>query len=129
MTAFQVMLFGAQSEERQEQIDAVVSSLESIADERDVDPPATLITDHPMWLANATGGYAVALPDEAIGSVQELAARFEAPWVVVIDERGRYPEAFLTDEARACLAADPTPLGVVESEAWLIELAASCGPA
>ena len=126
MTGFQVMLFGAQSEERQEQIDAVVASLDAAAAERETRPPSTLITDHPMWLAAATDGYAVALPDEDIESVQSLAARFDAPWVVVIDERGRYPEAFLTAEARACLAADPTPLEAGQTAAWLIELAPSC---
>jgi hypothetical protein len=58
--------------------------------------------------------------------VQALAERFEAPWVVVIDEHGRYPEALLTDEARACLAADPTRLEGGEAPSWLFELADGC---
>lgn len=127
MTGFQVALFGTQSRDRQAQIVAVASSLEDVAAERGVELPATIITDHPMWLADATGGYAIALPDEEVASVQELAELFDAPWVVVIDERGRYPEALLTDSARACLGADPTPLEATETEVWLFELALSCG--
>ena len=124
-----MMLFGAQSDERQEQIETVAASLAEIASERGVKPPSTIITDHPMWLADATDGFAIALPDEEIGSVQELAGLFEAPWVVVIDERGRYPAAFLTEDARACLSADPIPLAAGEAEAWLVELAPDCGVA
>lgn len=127
MTGFQVALFGTQSRDRQAQIVAVASSLEEVAAERGVELPATIITDHPMWLADATGGYAIALPDEEVASVQELAELFDAPWVVVIDERGRYPEALLTDGARACLGADPTPLEAAKTEVWLFELALSCG--
>jgi len=129
MTGFQVMLFGQQSSARQDQIAAVAASLERVADERGQEQPSTLITDHPMWMAAATDGYAIALPDEDIASVQELAERFGAPWVVVIDERGRYPEALLTEEARGCLTADPLPLDVPETEAWLFELAPACGAA
>lgn len=129
MTGFQVVLFGTQSDQRQEQIAAVAAALDEVAAERSVDVPATLITDHPMWLSDATEGYAIALPDEEIESVQQLAEHFEAPWVVVIDERGRYPEAFLTEEARVCLAHDPIPLEAIESGAWLFQLAPSCGAA
>ena len=127
MTGFQVMVFGAQADDREEQMEAVAASLERTADARGEEQPTTIITDHPMWLAEVTGSNAIALPDEPIESVQKLAELFEAPWVVVIDRRGRYPEAFLTDEARTCLSADPTPLEAAGSEAWLIELAPTCG--
>ncbi|MEX1296914.1 MAG: glycosyltransferase family 39 protein [Candidatus Limnocylindrales bacterium] len=127
MAAFQVTLFGSQSGQRQEQMGAVGAALERVAAERGTDLPSTIITDHPMWLSQAIDGYAVVLPDEDIASVQELAARFEAPWVVVIDERGRYPDAFLTEDARACLAADPIPLEAADTEVWLVELAPRCG--
>ena len=67
MTAFQVMLFGAQSEDEQARIESVASSLAEAAAATGRAVPDTLITDHPMWLASATGGYAVALPDEDLG--------------------------------------------------------------
>ena len=81
-----------------------------------------------MWLAGATDGYAIALPDEDIESVQELAAIFEAPWVVVVDERGRVSRGALERRrphlsgCRADAARQP-PHG----EAWLFELAETCG--
>jgi hypothetical protein len=88
--------------------------------------PDTIITDHPMWLADALGRAAIALPDEPPNSIRLLGAIFDAPWVVVIDERGRYPGALLTDVARSCLTHDPRPLSAGDSPAWLFILADSC---
>ena len=126
MTGFQVMILGAQAEDTQARMEAVASSLAEVTAEGGRQQPGTLITDHPMWLADATGGYAIALPDEDVDSVRDLASVFGTTWVVVIDQRGRYPEALLSEEARACLAADPTPLGAPGSGAWLFELAEAC---
>lgn len=126
MTAYQVMLFGAQAEDKQARIESVASSLAEVAAATGRAVPETLITDHPIWLASATGGYAIALPDESLASVHELASVFGAPWIVVIDERGRYPEALLSDDARACLASGPTPLDGPAAGAWLFELAETC---
>ena len=126
MTGFQVMIFGAQAEDRQERMEGVASSLADVAAESGRAQPDTLITDHPMWLADTTDGYAITLPNEDLASVLELASTFAASWVVLIDERGRYPEALLSDDARACLVADPTPLEAPGGEAWLFELAATC---
>jgi len=126
LTAFQVAVFAEQSDSTQERYRAVAASLASAAAESGRPQPATIITDHPMWLADVTEGYAIALPDEDLESVHELAAVFDAPWVVIVNERGRYPQALLTDDARTCLVADPTPLSVPGAEAWLFELAPTC---
>ena len=86
----------------------------------------TVVSDHPMWLAEATGGYAVALPDEDLESLGQLAGTFDTTWIVVIDKRGRYPAALLDERARGCLADEPMPLGVSGKEAWLFVLADDC---
>jgi len=88
--------------------------------------PRTFITDHPMWLAEVTDDYAIVLPDEDLASVRDLASVFQTPHIVVIDRHGRYPEALLADEARSCLAADPTLLETPGSDVWLFELAPDC---
>lgn len=126
MTGFQVLIVSAQAEDKQSRIESVAASLADAAVVNGRARPETIITDHPMWLAGATGGYAIALPAEDIESVQELAAAFGTPWVVVLDERGPYPGALLNEDARTCLAAEPTRLDSPDSEAWLFELADTC---
>ena len=67
--------------------------------------------------------------DEDIEAIVELSAVFEAPWVVVIDERGRFPEALLDDVAAACLSAEPATLPAAEKDAWLFQISAECSSA
>ncbi len=129
MTGFQVMILSTQAEGRQARMEAVADSLaQALPQETDQQPP-TFITDHPMWLAAATDGYAITLPDEDMEALLELASTFQTPYVVVIDERGRYPAALLDEGARACLAADPKPLAAPGEDAWLFELTPGCGAA
>lgn len=73
------------------------------------DLPARMISDHPVWLAEATGLAGLALPDEPPENVARLAAALDAPYVVLLEQRGRYPEAFRTPEAEACF--EERPLG------------------
>jgi hypothetical protein len=88
--------------------------------------PDTLITDHPMWLAHVLGRNAIVLPDEGIDSVTALARRLDAPWVVVVDGRGRYPKSLLEPDARGCLTGDPLPLEPGPDPALLFRLADAC---
>ncbi len=130
-TVFQASLLAVQSAGTQERYEALATSLErelaGIAAEASVaGAPVAVITDHPMWLAEATGGYGLALPDEAPASLIELGRQFDTHWVVVVDERGRYPEALLDPAARSCLAADPLALDAAGTEAWLFRLAEGC---
>ena len=61
-------------------------------------PPGDLvITDHPMWVAEATGLRTAALPDEPVAAVTELADRLDAGWLLVLDERGDYPDGAARD--------------------------------
>ena len=128
ITAFGVWVFAAQSRETQERYTALAASLQAAARESGQPLPTTIITDHPMWLAGAVDRYAIALPDEEPAAILELGRLFDAPWVVVIDERGRYPDALLGPPGRACLDADPQSLDVGGGDAWLFRLAAECAP-
>ncbi|MGD8485972.1 MAG: hypothetical protein PVH07_04965 [Chloroflexota bacterium] len=125
-TVFQVRLFGDQSTVTQTHYEGLAAALASSAEDGDATMPATIITDHPMWLAGATGGYAVVLPDEDIESVLALGDTFDTSWLVVMGGRGRYPGALLDPAARTCLAADPAALDAAGAEAWLFRLAEEC---
>ena len=125
-TLFQVRLLGVQSSDTQARYAALDTSLAAVAEDVGTEQPDTLISDHPMWLAEATGGYAVALPDEGIGSIIELGGAFGTDWIVVVDERGRYPAALLEPAAAACLASEPIALEDAEAGAWLFRLREAC---
>ena len=88
--------------------------------------PPVVISDHPMWLATALGRPVIALPDEPPTNVARLAAAFDAPWLVVFDARGRYPDALLAAPAAGCLSHAPRQLGPQAAPAWLFQLATMC---
>lgn len=122
----QVVLLSTQSRDTKTRYAALSAAIEQVAQAEGTTPPETLISDHPMWLATATGGYAIALPDEEVDAVAELGAVFGTDWVVVVDERGRYPEALLDPATAACLTAPPVALEGTETGAWLFRLKAAC---
>ncbi len=126
MTAFSVAVLSEQSRSTQARYAALATQLREVAVADGEAVPPTLISDHPMWLAAALGGQAVVLPDEDLDAILELADVFEAPWVVVIDERGPYPEALLREDARGCLTTDPVPLEAADEGSWLFRLADAC---
>jgi hypothetical protein len=90
--------------------------------------PAVIITDHPMYLAHASGRATLALPSEEPAAVLDLAARFGTPWLVVIDGRRPYPGALLSEPGVGCLAMPPVPLEGTPEGAWLFRLAEACAP-
>jgi hypothetical protein len=126
MSVLQLGFLGDQTRSRQERFEAIARSLSEIAGEAGDAAPGTLMTDHPMWLATVTGQPAIALPDEDPSSVLALAERFGTDWLVVVDERGRYPAALLGAAGATCLTADPQPLGVDGDPAVLFQLAGAC---
>jgi hypothetical protein len=89
--------------------------------------PPVLISDHPMWLSDALSQPVVALPDEDAVAVADLAKHFDAGWLVVFDEHGRYPGALLEGQARRCLAGTPQQIGPSEAPALLFRLDIGCG--
>jgi len=126
MSLLQLGFLGDQTKARQERFEDIASALADISREAGDAAPATLMTDHPMWLATVTGQPAIALPDEDPSSVLALGQRFGTDWLVVIDERGRYPGALLGASGSDCLAAPPQTLGVDGDPAVLFRLAEAC---
>ena len=66
-------------------------------------------------------------------SLGRLARALETTWLVVVDERGRYPDALLSGAGRACLADEPVALGGgatvsgdADEDAWLFILDPGC---
>jgi hypothetical protein len=60
--------------------------------------PGPVITDFPIWFAEATRHHAIALPNESPGSILDLARSFEPParlLVVSADNTGVWPAAIL----------------------------------
>ena len=125
-TIFQVRMVGSQASDLAETMAALGRSLAAARADAGDGAPDTIITDHPMWLADATGTYTVALPDEDISSLIALGKVFATRWVVVAGERGRYPDALLVPDARSCLAEDPVSLEAGQAEVWLFQLADDC---
>jgi 4-amino-4-deoxy-L-arabinose transferase-like glycosyltransferase len=76
-----------------------------------VDERAPIITDRPIWLSDALGRSTLALPDEPVETVLEVARRFGAGAVVVVEGRGDYPAA-LADGQSSCFQ----PLTLTNSE-------------
>ena len=93
---------------------------------RDVD--AVLIADQPVRLADATGRFTVVLPDEPGAAVLDLARHYGTRTVVILGERGRYPEAYLAGPERGCLAGPPERIGPSDAPAWLLRLGEACPP-
>ena len=128
-TVFQVRTFGLASNETEARFETLAASLAATAEAAGQELPATFITDRPMWLAGTTERYALALPDEDIESILELGDAFGTRWLVVADERGRYPDVLLDPANRACLVAEPTSLQAPGGDAWLFLLADECSSA
>jgi hypothetical protein len=82
------------------------------------DEGGAVITDHPMWVAASTGRHALALPDEDTDAILTLAADARADWLLVLDERGRYPGALL-DSPSPCLTQ--TEIAVPDAHLWRVE--------
>jgi len=126
---FQLGLLAERASAQQARYDDIAAGISATAESAGLLVPATLITDHPMWLAEALDRRAVALPDEGLASIMALSRTFEAPWLVVVDERGRYPSALLDGSTDGCLAGPPVRITTSDSPAWLFRLAEQCRPA
>ena len=82
---------------------------------------APVITDFPIYLAEETGAYALALPDEPAASVVDLAAHFPGTRLLLVatEDEGIWPEAALADSVGlACF--DLVPLDLEGWNAYLI---------
>jgi hypothetical protein len=75
--------------------------------------PGPVITDFPIWFAEATRHHTLALPDESIDSILDLARSFDPParyLVVDAEGQGVFPGALLRGEPGAdCFVPVPLP--------------------
>lgn len=126
LAVLQVLIVARHSQEAQTRYEAIAVTVDAFAVASEMSVPRTIITDHPMWLASALERTAVALPDEPVQTLVELGRTFGTSWVVVTDERGRYPEALLADPAPTCLARKPVALISGDEPAWLFILDEAC---
>lgn len=126
LAVFQLNVLAAQAGQTESRYTALAGAVEAHARDTGRSIPGTIITDHPMWVAAVLDQPAIALPDEEPAAVVELAERFGAPWIVLVGERGRYPDALLGADGRSCLAAEPVPLTLDGAHGWLFELAPAC---
>ena len=117
---FSVMLLledGRTSRAQGEQYAAVAVAFSGVAaDGSGVDlaaEPGPVITDFPIWFAEATRHHTLALPNESIDSVLDLASSFEPParyLVVDAGNEGAFPATILNGDPRAdCFVPVPLP--------------------
>ncbi len=108
-----VRLTGVAAEREMARQAVVAGTLASVSAPGDV-----VITDHPMWLAEATDLRTAALPDEPIGAVADLAETLDARWLLVLDDRGDYPDTLLSAPS-PCFV--PEPIDAAGARLWRIE--------
>jgi hypothetical protein len=115
LAAFEVLIVGAQSVNQRERISAVADAARNLPEVRSGAP---IVSDHPVWLADALGVPVIALPDEPAADLGRLVNTFGAKVIVVLDERGRYPAALLSAADRPCTFGTPIPFGPTTDPAW-----------
>ncbi len=74
-----------------------------------LDPSVPVIANHPIWVAEANRVRALALPDEPVSSVLEIARTFGARYVVLDGTHGGWPARLATDPDAHCLAPVALP--------------------
>lgn len=68
-----------------------------------LDGATPVIANHPIWLAEVHRVPALALPNEPVASVVDLARTFGAEIVLLDGDHGDWPDRLATDPAAACL--------------------------
>ena len=79
-------------------------------------PTVPVIANHPIWVAETNRTRALALPDEPVSSVLEIARTFGARYVVLDGTHGSWPARLATDPDARCLAPVVLPPGIAGSE-------------
>ena len=74
-----------------------------------LDPAVPVIANHPIWVAETNRIQALALPDEPVASVLDLARTFGARYLVLDGEAGGWPARLATDPDAPCLAPVSLP--------------------
>jgi len=103
MTAFQLVSAGGQAKQRDRQVAAAAAVINHALAP---DGSTPIITDYPIWLSDALGVPALALPAEDAASVVDLARTFGARAVVILDSDLHNP-ATLAADSSGCLERLP----------------------
>lgn len=114
------------TERRIEAVALALDASAASADDPAADLAAPLVSDHPMSLAWILERPVLVLPDDPPAVLGELARVTGARQLIVLDERGRYPEVLLHPMAETCLAEPPVRVGIVDAPAWLFRLDPAC---
>lgn len=101
LAGLHVQLLATQTASAHDDLRAMASAV--AAQPEAAHPTRPIVTDHPIWLAEAMRRSTLALPDESPADVWRLTQDFGAPLVAILDTRGRYPAAFV-----APAGADPS---------------------
>ena len=80
-----------------------------------LDPTVPVISNHPVWIAEADRVRALGLPDEPVSSVLEIARTFGARYLVLDGTLGAWPARLATDPDAHCLAPVALPPGTGRS--------------
>ncbi|MEA2622359.1 MAG: 4-amino-4-deoxy-L-arabinose transferase [Chloroflexota bacterium] len=123
LAGLEVTVLSRQAAAQQARLQGVAAAVSRLPDVR---AGAAVITDHPVWLAEALGVPAIALPDEPPSDLVRLADAFGATVIVVLDQRGRYPAALISGPDRPCTFGPPIPVGPANDPAWVIRIVPEC---
>ena len=115
LTLLQITAGAANARAEQGRFAELAASVPQILSAAGVQPETPVISDRPVWLSEALGRPAIALPDEPTDAVLRLARDFGAQAVVVVEQRGRHPGALA--RASACFAEVPSVLRPGEAAA------------
>lgn len=123
LTAFEALVLGAQSGTAQARVRDAATAARGLAQ---VGAGGPVVSDHPVWLSDALAIPVIALPDESPADLGRLIDAFHANLVVVIDRRGRYPDALLSGPGRPCTFDLPIPLGNPTRPTWFVRILPGC---
>jgi hypothetical protein len=100
-----VEILGSQTREFVARLDAAALGLSAMELEASGPSAGPLISDQPVRLSERLRRPAIVLPDEQPAVVWQLARRFQAPALVTLGERGRYPQAVLRYASAGCFGS------------------------
>jgi Dolichyl-phosphate-mannose-protein mannosyltransferase len=123
LAGFESLVVSVQSARQADRIQAAADVARNLPE---VQAGGPIVSDHPIWLSDALGVPVIALPDESPADVGRLIDTFHATLIVVIDDRGRYPEAFLSGTERPCTFGLAIPLGDPDHPAWFVRIQPGC---
>jgi Dolichyl-phosphate-mannose-protein mannosyltransferase len=123
LAALEAVSLAAQSTAQRDRVAAVAQAVRNLPG---VTSGGPLISDHPVWLSDALGVPVLALPDEPAASIDDLVRHFGAQLVIVLDQRGRYPDALFTAAGRPCNFGTPIPVGPADQPAYVVGVGVGC---